>query len=144
MNAAGQKVAIAGSRLWDTPEYTFAPFITFRENPLARRKDLQEIAREQANEEKVFLRELERLRLSLSQMDPSASIRVAITHYPPIGPDLKPSRASAILEEFRIDYCVFGHLHNVKKDSLPFGQAHGVKYLFASCDYIDFSPLRIL
>lgn len=140
----GKKIAIGGSRLWDSSEYTFDPFIEFRENPLARHKSKEEIAQEEENSEKIFNRELERLRLSLKQLDPMASIRIAMTHYPPIGPDLAPSRACAILEEFKIDYCIFGHLHNVKSGSLPFGKARGVKYIFASCDYINFSPIFIL
>jgi len=141
--AKGQKVAIGGSRLWDTPEYTFGPFIEFRENPLARRKSAEEIKEEQENAEKIFVRELERLRLSLSQLDPSASVRIALTHYPPLGADLKPSRASAILEEFKIDICVFGHLHNVRREALAFGKARGVHYIFASCDYVDFAPVPV-
>jgi predicted phosphohydrolase len=140
----GKCIAIGGSRLWDTLEYNFNAFIEFRENPLARRKTLEERAQEQQNAEKIFLRELERLRMSLSQLDPKADVRIAMTHYPPIGANLEPSRASAILEEFRIDYCVFGHLHNVRENSLPFGSARGVKYLFTSCDYLGFAPIRIL
>lgn len=140
----GARIAIGGSRLWDTPEYSFNSYIEFKENPLARRKTAEEIAQEQENAEKVFLRELERLRISLSQLDPRADIRIAMTHYPPIGADLHPSRAAAILESFHIDYCVFGHLHNVREASLPFGTARGVKYLFASCDYRHFKPIRVM
>jgi predicted phosphohydrolase len=66
-----------------------------------------------------------------------------MTHYPPIGADLAPSKASQILESLNIDTCVFGHLHNVRKGSLPFGEARGVRYLFTSCDYLDFIPLKV-
>lgn len=139
----GEKIAIGGSRLWDTPEYTFHPFIDFKENLLARQKNAEELAQEEENAQKIFNRELERLRLSLQQLDPRATTRIAITHYPPVGADLSPSRASAILEEFKIDYCIFGHLHNVKLGSLPFGSARGVRYIFASCDYIHFCPILV-
>jgi uncharacterized protein len=143
-SASGKRIAIGGSRLWDTPEYSFSSYIEFRENPLARHKSREEISHEKENAEKIFLRELERLRISLSQLDPLADIRIALTHYPPIGADLAPSRASQVLEEFHIDYCVFGHLHNVREGTLPFGTARGVKYLFASCDYLHFDPIRVL
>jgi predicted phosphohydrolase len=136
-------IALGGARLWDTPEYSFNTFITFRENPLAKKKTPEELSREKEEEEKIFKRELERLKLSLSQLDPQAQLRIALTHYPPIGADLKPSRASQLLEEFQIDICVFGHLHNVKPHSLPFGKARGVNYLFASCDYHDFQPILV-
>lgn len=133
-----ENVTIGGSRLWDTQEYDFAKQIQFQENP---REKKQEASVEM--EEKIFVKELERLKLSLGCLDPKASLRIALTHYPPIGADLIPSRASAILEVFHVDICVFGHLHSVRKDSLPFGLARGVRYVFASADYLDFNPILI-
>jgi len=136
-------VAIGGSRLWDTSEYAFNQFITFQENPHARKKSAETLSHEKAEEKKIFSRELERLKLSLSQLDPKANLRIALTHYPPISADLTPSSTSAILEYFNIQICVFGHLHHVKRGSLPFGKARGVEYLFASSDYIDFTPILV-
>jgi predicted phosphohydrolase len=138
------QISIGGSRLWDTPEYSFGPFIEYQENPKARIKKAEDLEKEKEEEERIFVRELERLKLSLSQLPKEAKIRIAMTHYPPVGADLAPSRASAILEAFNIDICVFGHLHNVRQKSLPFGEARGVKYLFTSCDYLDFIPLNVM
>lgn len=137
-------IAIGGSRLWDTLEYSFNQFIEFQENPRARIKTSEELAKEKEEEERIFVRELERLKLSLAGLPKEAKVKIAMTHYPPIGADLAPSRASEILEAFDIDICVFGHLHNVRKGSLPFGEARGVKYVFASCDYLDFAPLKLI
>lgn len=137
-------IAIGGSRLWDTPEYSFNKFVEFQENPRARIKTPEELAHEKEEEERIFIRELERLKLSLSLLPKAAKLKIAMTHYPPIGADLAPSRASDILETFKIDICVFGHLHNVRRGSLPFGEARGVKYLFTSCDYLDFTPMQVL
>ena len=94
--------------------------------------------------EKIFERELQRLEISLSTLPSDAKLRIAMTHYPPIGADLKPSRASEILEKHRIDLCVFGHLHNVKSKSLPFGTKNGVRYVLASSDYIHFKPINVM
>jgi predicted phosphohydrolase len=129
---------IGGTRLWDTEEYGFGQFIDFQEHPNVKEKvfDLDE-------QQRIFDRELERLKLSLKQLDPKANIRIALTHYPPIGADLKPSRASAILEEFKIDVCIFGHLHRLKKDAKMFGEARGIRYLLTSCDYLDFIPVLV-
>ena len=80
----------------------------------------------------------------MKELDPKASLRIAMVHYPPIGADLADSAVSAILEEFRIDVCVFGHLHSVLKGSLPFGTKNGIRYVFASCDYLEFKPVCIL
>jgi len=136
-----EDVTIGGSRLWDSSEYRFNSFVEYKENPKAKMAHTPPDVEE---DERIFLRELERLRLSLSQLDPNASLRIALTHYPPIGADLKPSRVSAILEEYKIDICVFGHLHNLKKDCLPlFGTARGIRYVLSSCDVLDFVPLKI-
>jgi hypothetical protein len=131
-------IAIGGARLWDSQEYRFDTVIAYQENP--RIKDTVHDANA---DEKIFLRELERLKLSLSGMDQNTKLKIAMTHYPPIGLDLKPSRASVILEEYNIDICVFGHLHSLKKTGPLFGEARGVKYILASCDYLDFQPFLL-
>lgn len=131
--------AIGGTRLWDTPEYNFNGYVHFQENPKARP------AEETSDKDTaIFERELERLKLSLKQMNPSAKLKIAMTHYPPISADLQLSRASAILEEFRVQICVFGHLHNLRKDKPMFGEIRGVKYLLTAADDLDFRPLRIV
>ncbi|NGX55925.1 MAG: 3',5'-cyclic adenosine monophosphate phosphodiesterase CpdA [Candidatus Anoxychlamydiales bacterium] len=134
-------VSIAGSRLWDTNEYNFDEYIDFKHNP--NKKDLEEKIQKEL-QEKIFLKELERLKSSLSQMNKNAKIKIVMTHYPPISATLKDSKVSKILEEFNVDICVFGHLHSVKKNALNFGIKNKIKYIFASCDYIDFDPIKIL
>jgi predicted phosphohydrolase len=134
-------ITIGGTRLWDSNEYNFNSYILYQENPRAKEKVLVD---ETEQDEKIFVRELERLRLSLKQLQQEASYRIAMTHYPPIGADLKPSRASAILEEFKIQTCVFGHLHSLNKKLPMFGEARGICYHLTSCDYLDFTPIKIL
>lgn len=137
-------IAIGGTRLWDTEEYSFNDLIEYAFNPMAAEKEPGDLEKTKEEERKIFDRELERLKLSLSQMNPSAKYRIAMTHYPPIGAKLQPSKTSKILEDAGIQICIFGHLHNVRKGQLPFGEARGVRYVFASCDYIDFTPIQIL
>ncbi len=139
-----QGITIGGARLWDTEEYNFGSYIHFQENPRAQKKAPEEFAAQKEQDQKIFERELQRLELSLKKLDPKAKTRIAMTHYAPISADLKPSRASQILEEHNIQICVFGHLHNLKKDAKLFGEARGVKYLLTSCDYLDFIPLKVL
>lgn len=137
-----ENIAIAGSRLWDTPEYSFQPYIDFKENPKAKKLTTADDNLEEA--EKVFQRELGRLETSLKSMPKSAATRIAMTHYPPIGADLYPSRAAALLEKYHVDICVFGHLHNVRPGSLPFGTKDGVEYILTAGDYVDFLPRKLL
>lgn len=138
-------VSIGGARLWDnSKEYSFHSVIEFVENPYAAKKTPEELAKQKEEEEGIFVRELKRLETSLKQVNPKARVKIALTHYPPIGPDLRPSRAAALLEDYKIDLCIFGHLHNVKENSHPFGEARGIKYIFASADYLRFTPIKIL
>ncbi len=135
--------AIGGARLWDTPEYNFHKFVVFQENPREKKEDVEVVVQEELNQ-KIFDRELGRLDLSLSQLDPNAEVRIAMTHYPPIGSDLEPSRAAQILEKHQIQICVFGHLHNLKPDLSLFGTSRGVRYLLTSTDYIHHQPIAVL
>lgn len=134
-------ISIGGGRLWDTPEYGFNNYIAFVENPRAQQLTAHESDKQEA--EKIFLRELVRLELSLKCLKKDADVRIVMTHYPPIGANLAESRTSALLEKYHVNACVFGHLHNVKKDKLPFGERKGIHYYLTSCDYLDFVPLKI-
>ena len=129
-------VAICGARLWDSPEYSFSSIINFQKNIKSAAK---EESREE--EEKIFQRELMRLEMSLKMIPKEASIRIAATHFPPIGLSLEPTRASALLEKYGIQYALFGHLHSIY-DTIPslFGKARGVEYILTSADWLHFTP----
>lgn len=133
-------ISIGGARMWDTPEYCFHNFVHMidnpRENTLTKVEDPKEA-------EKIFVRELGRLEASLKLLPKDAAVRIAMTHYPPISYDLQASRISELLERYRVSYCVFGHIHNVSAGALPFGTRNGVKYVLTSCDYLDFTPMKL-
>ena len=130
-------VSIGGARLWDTDEFSFAQYIHFQENPKEKK------IRAEIDDAKIFERELQRLRLSLEQLNPHAKMCIALTHYPPISADLQASRGWKVVEEVKIDICFFGHLHNLKKEKPMFGEVGGVKYILTSCDFLDFTPICI-
>ncbi len=135
------QLAIAGSRLWDTLEFNNLEIIDFKENP---RANPNAIPLTSETNEKIFLKELHRLELSLSQMNPEAKLKIALTHYPPISYDLKPSKVHALLVKYNVDYCVFGHMHNLKENLPPlFGEKDGVHYLFTAADYLQFVPQKV-
>lgn len=137
-------VTIGGTRLWDSNEYSFNEFIEFTTTKEKKLLSPEAYEEKKLEDERIFVRELERLKLSLDQLDPKAALRIALTHYPPIGADLKPSRASAILEQHKINICIFGHLHSLKPHTRLFDkEARGVHYLLTSCDYLNFVPLKV-
>lgn len=133
-------VGVAGARMWDTPEYSFRSFIHIVDNPRENTLTKVEDPREA---EKIFVRELSRLESSLKLLDKRATVRIAMTHYPPIGADLQSSRISNLLEKYGVTHCVFGHLHNIPPHTIPFGSHNGVEYILTSCDYLDFVPVKL-
>ena len=132
-----ERVSIGGARLWDTDEYGFASCINYKGEPKEITPD------EKREQQRIFSRELERLELSLKALKKDADLRIVMTHYPPIGLDLQPSKTSALLEKYGVDICVFGHLHHVKKERPLFGKGRNISYFLTSCDYLDFHPLKI-
>lgn len=130
-----------GTRLWDSPEYSFNPYINFKGTlPTGPEESEADMA-------SFFAREIKRLKLSLDEMDrldPKRTMpRCVMTHYPPIGADLKESAASRLFEEYGVNVVVFGHLHSLFPGKLTFGEARGVKYMLTSCDAINFTPVPI-
>lgn len=134
-------IAIAGARLWDIPELSFKEAIDYKQ--FSCTKPLTE-SDETPEKQKIYQRELGRLEMSLKSMNPKAKYRIAMTHYPPIGPSLQDTEASRLLEKYHVEICVFGHLHNVKQDISLFGSRNGIQYYLTACDYLpDFKPLKI-
>lgn len=137
-----QEISIAGTRLWDVPGLNFNDIIDFKVNERSH-KPLTE-KDESAESLKIYQRELVRLETSLKSMNPLSKKRIVMTHYPPIGHALQETEVSRLLEKYKIDICVFGHLHNVKSGLQLFGQHLGVSYYLTACDYLeDFKPLKI-
>jgi predicted phosphohydrolase len=134
-------VGICGSRLWDTEEFSFLDGVIVSGPKKAPAPPTAEQIIEQ---KKIFERELQRLEQSIAALPQQLSHRVAMTHYPPVGADLEPSLASAILEKANISTCVFGHLHSMRPDAVRFGCARGIDYRFVAADAVAFTPQLIL
>lgn len=128
-------VAIGGSRLWDNDEINISEYFHVEPSAWAEKESVEE-------NQKVYTRELVRLEESLKKMDPNAKLKIAMVHYPPVGPDLKSTPASDLLEKYKVDICVFGHLHGLAKP-ITYGSARGVTYYLTSCDHLKCNPLEI-
>jgi len=133
--------AIAGARLWDIPELNFSNLIDFQKHDCI--KNLTAIDRSEESQ-KIYQRELARLENSLRCMNGQAKLKIAMTHYPPIGPEGQETEATRLLEKFKVNSCIFGHLHNVKKAIPLFGTYRNINYHLVACDFLeDFKPIRI-
>jgi predicted phosphohydrolase len=134
-------LAIAGTRLWDTPLVSYHDHIVWQGEPISA-----ELSADQAAAaEKVFRRETARLERSLSALPGAARQRLAMVHYPPVAPGLAANPLTDLFEGSGIAHVVFGHLHSLdpgRAEQIG-GEARGVRYHCASCDFIDFAPVLI-
>lgn len=135
-------ISVGGSRLWDTDEFFFDKYIDYRESEVT---DVLMEEDDPKERERIFSRELQRLEISLQKLSKTAKHRIVMTHYPPLGVDLVGTKVSTLLERYRVDICVFGHVHSMKKGLSPFyGEKNGVRYIFVCGDFVDFTPVQIL
>ncbi|MDR1101498.1 MAG: metallophosphoesterase [Clostridiales bacterium] len=88
-------------------------------------------------DKKIYDRELQRLELSIKSIPAEAERKIAMLHYPP---DLTFMK---MLSDYKIDDCVYGHLHAGAHKNAIYGCLDGVRYNLTSCDYLGFKPLLI-
>lgn len=99
------------------------------------------------DDEKLYLREYQRLMLSLKDAErktaPGDKL-LLMMHFPPFSMDIKKSLFTDVIEQAKPEAVVYGHLHNVTKDQVFEGRLRGVRYIMTSCDYIGFDPVEIV
>ena len=96
-----------------------------------------------ADDERIYNRELNRLKLSLQSL-PEVDKKIAILHYPPFNIDLTPNEFVSIMKEFDVDICLYGHLHSEGHKYAVEGNIDGIEFHCVSSDYINFIPKLIL
>ena len=93
-------------------------------------------------DEKVFNRELNRLRLSLDSIKDNKR-KITLIHYPPFNTDLSPNEFVDIMKEYGVETCLYGHLHSEGHTFVVEGNIDGIDFHCISSDYIDFIPKKI-
>jgi len=98
-------------------------------------------------DEKIFHRELERLRLSVAhadrEFDPGLP-RIAMLHYPPWIEGREPTELVRVIQDAGVRSCVFGHLHGKDHRLAITGRRAGIDYLLVAADAVAFRPVEIL
>lgn len=116
-------VCICGSRGWLVPG-----FAEFKEH-----------------DNKLYLREAERLKLSLfaaSKIKQDGDKLICMTHFPPFNFKKEDNLFTQIFEKNRVDKVVYGHLHGaVRWDLLTY--KNDIQYYLTSCDKTDFKLTQI-
>lgn len=97
-----------------------------------------------AEDQKIFDREVGRLRLSLEAADRLGGLKVAMLHYPPLPENGEQTPLSELLSGHGVSYAVYGHLHGAAGKNAFNGEKDGVRYQCVACDQIGFSLAEIL
>lgn len=118
------RVALAGTRGWVCPNDSH-----FEES-----------------DSKIYNRELERLRAALGSLRGRQSefdALVVALHYPPCNAGHEPSGFIELIDEYRADVCVYGHLHGDDIRTALTGSHGNTAYYLVSADAVDFAPAEI-
>ncbi len=91
---------------------------------------------------KIYLREVERLRLSISSVKEDKEI-IVIMHYPPYNDKCEFNEFINVLMEYDIKRVLFGHIHGTGLWNLKEGNIFGIDFSCVSCDYLNFKLKKI-
>jgi hypothetical protein len=98
-----------------------------------------------AHDEKIYNRELIRLKFSLDDAKKigAKNIMVAL-HYPPSNEKGERSKVTELIKEYDVKYLVYGHLHGVHVYPKGIkGNYDGIEYRLVSLDYLRAKPLLV-
>ena len=95
------------------------------------------------DDERIYRREVMRLRLSLESVaDRQAEIMVMM-HFPPTNMIYEKSGFIELFEEFGVRTCLYGHLHDASiRQQLP-AEKWGIEFRLVSADALDFVPYLV-
>jgi predicted phosphohydrolase len=99
---------------------------------------------DEAENDKIFNRELGRLRASLEFLEkiPHRE-KIVFLHYPPVYRDKTVQEVIDLLAEFHVKRCFYGHLHGASIGHAFNGEYVGIKFRLISADYLKFAPYKI-
>lgn len=98
-------------------------------------------------DEAIYKREVIRLELSLTAMQKirkEEDIVIALMHFPPYNFKFEESEFTNLLEKYKVNKVVYGHLHNYDMKGVLTTQKNGIKYYLTSCDLTQNNLIEIL
>ena len=118
------RIAIAATRGWMCPGDTY-----FKDEDV-----------------KIYNREVGRLRSALQSLkgrEAEFDHLIVALHYPPVNDSHQPSGFTELIDQYRADVCVYGHLHGEAIKTALTGQRGRTLYYLVSADSVDFAPAEI-
>lgn len=95
-------------------------------------------------DKKVLLRECGRLRLSLEAAKKTGKEPVVFLHYPPVYGGSECYEILEVLTEYNIKNVFYGHIHGYSLGHAINGERNGIDFRLISCDFLQFSPKKII
>ena len=93
-----------------------------------------------SQDEKLYKREVERLRMSLKNAQKIRNDNdklILLIHYPPFNVRREDNLFTTLFEEFKVDIVVYGHLHGKDARADKLINKNGIKYYLTSCDLTE-------
>lgn len=121
--AAGD-IAICGTRGWNLPQTS---------------------SQWTDHDEKIYQREMGRLRMSLDSAKKDGFERIIVAmHYPPLEKKNRDNGFTRIIKEYGVEKVLYGHLHGYNAHQNAFcGLYEGTEYQLVACDYLKFRPMLV-
>lgn len=99
-----------------------------------------------ATMQKMLERERIRMELSLSAMQKNRKEGdkvIYMIHYPPFNSTRQQNAFLDLLEKYKVDIVVYGHLHGTNIKSVKYEERNGIKFYLTSCDQIANKLVKI-
>ena len=93
------------------------------------------------HDRKIMLREVGRLEASLKAAGERR--KLVFLHYPPIYQGYECPEILALLEQYQVERCYYGHIHGKGHAAAFQGERNGTAFRMVSADYLDFYPLKV-
>lgn len=131
-------------RLYDSGNLDIAPTL-YNEATAKNTYYNNEETNSQIDDKRIFDRELRRLEMSLRLAKNHDLYKIAMLHFPPFNNDKRPNDFVALMKEYNINMCIYGHLHGKDGHKLIIEEnIEGIDFLCVSSDYLDFQLKEIV
>lgn len=98
------------------------------------------------DDEIIYNREILRLEMSLKAMGAMRNEEdtvIGMTHFPPFGVNLQPSKITDLFTAYNVGKVIYGHLHGKDCYAKKEVYINRVRYYLTSCDLVDFKLVKI-
>ena len=95
-------------------------------------------------DDKIYHRELNRLEQSLKALSSQIKEIILLLHYPPTNENRESSGFIKLIEKYKVQKVLYGHLHSEESFNTSLqGKHNGTEFHLVSSDYLNFKPKKI-